>query len=210
MKIVVVGGTGIIGKKVVERLSAHHEVIAVGRTNGQHNVDVTDPASIRSMFAKIGHFDALISTVGDVHFAPLSEMGDAEFRVGLNNKLMGQVNLVLIGREYIRDNGSFTLTSGMVSGEEPIRGGASIAMVHAALEGFVKAAALELPRGVRMNIVAMTIVEETMSKALKEFPALADAFSGYEPVLTSRVALAFQKSVEGIQNGRVYRVWGSN
>ncbi|WP_421226353.1 short chain dehydrogenase [Aeromonas jandaei] len=210
LKIIVVGGTGILGSEVVKLLSEQHEVIPVGYTGGDYTVDISNVNSINSMFEEIGSFDALISTVGNTHFGPFDKMTEANFRLGLDHKLMGQINLVRIGYKFIRDNGSFTLTSGMVSGDEPIRGGVSNAMTHGALEGFVRSAALELSRGIRMNIVCMTIVDETMAWAKEHAPDLADAFSGYEPIPASRPALAFRKSVEGIQNGRVYKVWGSN
>ncbi len=199
MKIVIVGATGTLGQAVSAELGQRHELVRVGHTHGELQCDITDTASIRALFERIGPFDALVSTTGSLHFAALAEMHDTEYRVGLDSKLMGQVNLVLIGRDFIGDGGSFTLTSGVLN-EDPIRFGSSASMVNAAVEGFVRGAAIELPRGLRINAVSPTVVEESM-------PRLAAYFRGYQPVSAARAALAYAKSVEGAQTGQVYRVW---
>src|SRR5229473_1945716 len=122
MKIVVVGATGTIGKFVVTALQGRHEIVKVGNRGGDHQVDVTDSNSIRALFKKIGRFDALVATAGKVHFGDFATMTEKEMQIGLQNKLMGQVNLVLIGRDHVNDNGSFTLTSGLLN-HDPIRYG---------------------------------------------------------------------------------------
>jgi NAD(P)-dependent dehydrogenase (short-subunit alcohol dehydrogenase family) len=198
MKVIVVGGTGTIGKAVVNELKHRHEVVIAGHSHGDLKVDIEDTASIRQMYQAVGEFDAVISATGQVHFGDLAEMTDKEYRVGINSKLMGQVNLVLIGCEYISDSGSFTLTSGVLS-HDPIRFGSSASMVNGALDSFVKSAAIEMPRGIRINVVSPTILIESM----KDY---AGYFRGFEPVSAARVALAYSKSVEGLQTGQAYRV----
>src|SRR5690348_1866293 len=112
MKIIIIGATGTIGKHVVKALEKDHEVIKAGTKTGDVQVDISDPDSIKAMYEKAGAFDALICIAGDGHFGPLESMTDSDFRVTVNSKMMGQVNLVLIGQHYINPNGSFTLTSG--------------------------------------------------------------------------------------------------
>lgn len=199
MKIILVGASGTIGKAIEQELKERHEIIRVGRSSGDLHADITDPASIRALFEKAGAFDALISAAGKVHFGALAEMGEAEFAVGLKDKLMGQVNLVLNGREFANDGASFTLTSGVLS-HDPIRFGASASMVNGAIDSFVRSAALELPRGMRINSVSPTVVEEAL-------PAYGPYFRGYKAVPAADAALAYAKSVEGAQTGQVYRVW---
>ncbi len=111
---------------------------------------------------------------------------------------MGQVNLVAIGLNYLNDRGSFTLTSGILN-RDPILWGASAAMVNGAIDGFVKAAAIELTRGVRINAVSPTVVSESLDK-------YADFFRGFVAVPVHTVAQAYIKSVEGAQTGQVYCV----
>lgn len=198
MKIIVIGGTGTIGQAVVANLRQRHEVIVCGQQSGDIHVDIAQPDSIESLFQTVGAFDALISAAGKVHFAPLTQMNQDHYFIGLKNKLMGQVNLFLTGLKYIRDHGSFTLTSGILS-VEPIRTGSSAAMVNGAIDSFVHAAAIEAPRGIRINAVSPTILTESMS-------IYADYFPGFEPVPATRVAEAYRKSVEGAQTGRIYKV----
>ena len=198
MKIIVVGGTGTVGKAIVSELSQRHTVVVAGHAHGDVRVDITDLQSIINMYKAIGEFDALISAAGKVHFGDLAEMSEKDYQLGLNDKLMGQVNLVLQGCQTISDSGSFTLTSGVLS-QDPIRFGSSASMVNGALDSFVKSAAIEMPRGLRINVVSPTVLAESMS-------IYADYFRGFEPVPASRVALAYSKSVEGLQTGQVYRV----
>jgi NAD(P)-dependent dehydrogenase (short-subunit alcohol dehydrogenase family) len=198
MRILIVGASGTIGRAVVAELSQRHEVIGAGRASGDVRLDITDPASIRAGLEQAGQFAALVSATGSVKFALFEEMMAADYEIGLNDKLMGQVNLVLIGREYLADGGSFTLTTGVLD-NDPIRMGTSASMVNGAVNAFVRAAAIELPRGQRINAVSPGVIEEAME-------SYAPYFRGFEPVPAARAALAYAKSVEGAQTGQVYRV----
>ncbi|MNZ22135.1 short chain dehydrogenase [compost metagenome] len=198
MKIILIGASGTLGKAVANELGQRHDIVGVGRNSGDLRADITDSASIRALFEKVGSFDALVSAAGGVHFGALTEMGEKEFAIGLRDKLMGQVNLVLIGHEFANDGASFTLTTGILS-EDPIRYGASASMVNAGLEGFVRSAALELPRGMRINAVSPNVLVES--------PDYAPYFRGFKPVAAADAALGYARSVEGAQTGQVYRIW---
>ena len=198
MRVLVVGASGTIGRAIVAELGERHDVITAGRSSGDLQTDITDSAAMRAMFEKAGSVDALVSATGNVHFAPFEEMGEEEYEIGLKDKLMGQVNLVLIGRDYLADGGSFTLTTGVLD-SDPIRQGTSASMVNGALNAFVAAAAIEMPRGRRINAVSPGVIEEAME-------VYAPFFRGFEPVPAARAALAYAKSVEGAQTGQVYRV----
>ncbi|MBE9463722.1 short chain dehydrogenase [Dyadobacter subterraneus] len=197
MKIIIIGATGTIGKHVVKALESGHEIIKVGSKSGDYQVDISDNRSIKVLLEKVGPFDALISTAGDAHFGPLKDMTDAEFRIGLDSKLMGQINLVLLGQHYINPKGSFTLTSGSLS-EDPVVLGASVSAINGALDSFVRAAAIELGNGVRINAVGPDVVEES--------PGYFSYFPGHIPVTMNRVAQAYVKSVLGAQSGQTYMV----
>lgn len=197
-KILLIGASGTIGQAVLANLSARHEVITVGRTSGTHRADFSQPGSVAALFKAVGKVDAIVSTAGNLHFGPLAEMTAEQFNLGLQDKLLGQVQLALLGQHYLNDGGSITLTSGIV-GIEPIRNGANATAVNAAIDGFVAAAAIELPRGVRINAVSPTLLTESVGSYGPFFP-------GFETVPAARAALAYQRSVEGGQTGRVYRV----
>lgn len=198
MKIVLIGARGTIGSAIDKELCERHEIIRVGRNSGDYRVDISDSASIRKLFEQTGKFDALVCAAGNVTFAPLDEMTEDSFSLGLKDKLMGQVNLLLIGREFANDGGSFTFTTGVLS-HDPIRTGASAALVNGAIDSFVRAAATELPRGLRVNSVSPTVLLEAMDK-------YAPYFRGYKPVPAADVALAYAKSVEGLQTGQTFHV----
>jgi NAD(P)-dependent dehydrogenase (short-subunit alcohol dehydrogenase family) len=199
MKIVVIGGTGTIGRAIVEEMQPRHEIVVAGRSHGDRQVDITDPASVQALFDHIGRFDALIAATGNLHFGPVTETTAEQFNLGLQDKLLGQIRVALAGQHHLNDGGSITLTSGIVA-DEPIRQGSNATTVNAAVEGFVRAAAIELPRGLRINAVSPTMVTESASVYGPFFP-------GFESVPAAKVALAYRRSVEGPQTGRVYRVW---
>ncbi|WP_397451732.1 short chain dehydrogenase [Pseudomonas sp. NA-150] len=198
MKILLIGANGTVGSAVAKELAQRHEVVAIGRTSGEFQVDISDSASIRKLFERTGKFDALVCAAGSVTFAALEQMTEESFALGLQNKLMGQVNLLLIGREYANDGASFTFTSGILN-RDPILSGASAALVNGAIDAFVRAAAIELPRGLRVNSVSPTVLEEAMD-------VYAPYFRGFKPVSGADVALAYAKSVEGLQTGQTYIV----
>ena len=198
MKVLIVGASGIIGRAVSSELGQRHEVITAGRNSGDVRLDITDSDSIRAAFAEAGPVDAVVSTSGTVKFAPFAELDSAGYEIGLRDKLMGQVNLVLVGRDSISDGGSFTLTTGALD-RDPIIAGSSASMVNGAINAFVMAAAIEMPRGQRINAVSPGVIEEAME-------AYAPFFRGFEPVPAARAALAYSKSVEGARTGIVFRV----
>jgi NAD(P)-dependent dehydrogenase (short-subunit alcohol dehydrogenase family) len=192
MRILVVGGTGTIGSAVVAALASRHDVIAAGHKNGAYHVDLASPASITACFQAVGRFDALISTAGRAAFADLDKLTDADFQFSLSHKLMGQVNLVRLGVPFANEGASFTLTSGVLS-REPMRGSAAISLVNAGLEGFARAAALELPRGMRINVVSPPWVTETLL-ARKMDPSIG--------LPAATVAQSYVASVEGSVTGQ--------
>ena len=198
MRILLVGASGTIGSAVAAELGTRHEIVSAGRSSGDVRMDLTDVASIRSAFEEAGPLDAVVCAAGNVKFAPLAELDAEGYAMGLRDKLMGQVNLVLVGRETIADGGSFTLTTGVLD-RDPIVAGSSASMVNGAINAWVRAAAIELPRGLRVNAVSPGVIEE----ALDDY---GPYFRGFEPVPAARAALAYAKSVEGARTGQVFRV----
>jgi NAD(P)-dependent dehydrogenase (short-subunit alcohol dehydrogenase family) len=199
MKIIIVGASGTIGKKVTKALSVEgNEIVTAGSKSGDVQVDISSTESIQAFYKKIGAFDALVSVTGSAHFGPLATMTAKDFDTGLQNKLLGQVNLVLIGQHYINPKGSFTLTSGILS-DDPIVLGANLSTVNGGINAFAKAAAIELENGVRINAISAGVVEDA--------PHYFPYFPGHIPVATSIVANAYYKSVFGALTGQIITVW---
>jgi len=196
MRVILIGAAGTIGSKVLQALTGRHEVITAGRTSGDFRVNMSRPESIEAFFHQAGKFDAVVSAAGDARFGELDKLTYDDYLFSLTNKLMGQVNLVRIGQHFISDNGSFTLTSGYLA-QEPIPGSSAISMVNAGLDGFVRAAALELTRGIRVNVVSPIWVKETLEAMGRDSaPGMAAA----------QVARAYVASVEGTMSGAVLDV----
>jgi NAD(P)-dependent dehydrogenase (short-subunit alcohol dehydrogenase family) len=191
MKIILIGATGTIGTKVADALSANkHEVIRASRSRDV-KVNLDDPTTIRALFDNVKDADALISCAGNAAFKPFSLLTDADYELGLRSKLVGQVSAARIASEHLREGGSITLTTGVLA-MHPIRGSALLSLVNAGLEGFVRAAALEMPRRLRINAVSPPWVKETMVKlGMDSAPGLSAA----------DVAKAYVAAVEGSQQG---------
>lgn len=190
MKIIVIGASGTIGREIVDALSGH-EVIAVSRKGSEVTADIRDVASLRAMYAKVGKVDAIVSAAGSGAWKPLAELTDDDFAASLGYKLMGQVNVIRYGFDALNDGGSITVTSGILS-KSPMEGSAAISLVNSGLEGFVRAAALEAPRGIRVNVVSPPWVSETLVE-------MGQDPSGGLP--SAVVARAYVQSIEGTQTG---------
>lgn len=194
MRILVLGATGTIGRAIVQALGQRHEIVAASQSKSKVTVDLSKPESIQAMFQSVGPVDAIISAAGKAKMAPLATLSDADFQFCLENKLMGQVNLARLGFAHVRDGGSITLTSGVLS-HTPMPGSAAISLVNAGLEGFARAAALEAPRGIRINVVSPPWVAETVQAYKLDIPG------GGQPAEV--VAKLYVEAVEGRATGRV-------
>lgn len=193
MKIIVIGANGTIGSQVATQLvERRHEVLRASR-HGDINVDIDAAETIGSMFARVDGVDAVVCCAGNAAFKPFAELTDADYALGLRSKLMGQVALARIAKDALRDGGSITLTAGILA-TQPMPGSASVSLVNAGIEGFVRAAALEMPRRIRINAVSPPWVAETLVKfgmhAAVSLPA-------------SDVAKAYVEAVEGTAQGKV-------
>jgi NAD(P)-dependent dehydrogenase (short-subunit alcohol dehydrogenase family) len=193
LRILLVGASGTIGSAVARALERDHELLRASRSQSEIAVDITDADSIREMYRRVGPLDAVVSVAGDARFKPLAELTDDDFAFSIRNKLMGQVNLVRLGMDAVRANGSFTITSGVLA-SKPMKGSGAISLVNAGLEGFARAAALEAPRGIRVNVVSPPWLTETLEKLKMDVPGALPA---------DVVARAYVRSVTGTQTGEV-------
>ena len=203
LRILLVGASGVLGRAIVAELSPRHDIVSAGSKTGDVRIDIADPASIEAGLKTAGPLDAAACAAGAVNFHPLSAikpapLAQSSYGLGLTNKLLGQVNLALAARDHLNDRGSITLIAGVLS-QTPIAYGSSASMVNAAIEAFAMAAAIEMPRGIRINAVSPTVVEELM-------PNFGPFFRGHDPVPAARAARAFSRSIEGLETGKTYPV----
>ncbi|MGG2459821.1 short chain dehydrogenase [Streptomyces sp. RGM 3693] len=193
MKIVIIGATGTIGSALAGVLEAHpeHEVIRTSRS-GPVKVDLADPDSIDTLFATLGPVDAVVAVAGSGTIAGIDTSSDADYFTGLDGKLLGQIQLTRRAARHLTDGGSLTLTSGISQFSEP--GLAFGAVVNAGLDGFVPAAAQEMPRGIRLNSVSPGWISETLQ-------AMGRDGAAGTPV--AEVVRAYVELIEGTDRGRI-------
>jgi NAD(P)-dependent dehydrogenase (short-subunit alcohol dehydrogenase family) len=199
MKILIIGGKGTIGKKVSDHLLKKHEIIIGGRNSGDVIVDIADSKSIERMFDSVGKIDSVICIAGEAKWAVFDSMTEEDFYIGLKSKLMGQVNLVRIGQNYLNPGGSFTLTTGILA-DHPVALTTSAAMVNGGIHSFVKAVSLELKNGIRINVVSSGLVEDAVHKYEAYFP-------GHNSIPMKKVINGYVKSVEGKGTGEIIRMY---
>lgn len=185
MKILIIGAGGAIGKIAAAGLAEKHEIVTVGRTGGDWQFDIACAESVAQMFRSINRIDACICAAGDSETRYLAELTEANLIVGIKNKLLAQANLVLIGQKYLNDHGSFTLTSGKM-GDFPVKGATGKAFVNGGVNSFVRAAALDLPRGLRLNAVSPAKIGTVSDELIVE---------------------AYRKSVESDANGEIFKIY---
>ena len=200
MKVLIVGGNGTIGKKVKNRFSENHEVIVAGRSSGDVQVDIASSNSIATMLEATGKVDAFINVAGDAKWDKFDNLSEDDFYIGIKSKMMGQVNLVRLGKEYLNPGGSITLTTGILA-DDPVDMTTSAAMVNGAIQSFTKAVALELENGIRVNCVSADLVEDAYEK-------YKDYFPGNTPVPMHKVVDAYVKCALGKINGEILRIRG--
>jgi NAD(P)-dependent dehydrogenase (short-subunit alcohol dehydrogenase family) len=199
LKILIIGGQGTIGEKVSAHLATKHEIITAGRTSGAVTVDIEDAGSIKAMFESTGELDAVVCIAGEAKWAAFESMTEEDFYIGLRSKLMGQVNLVRIGQNYLNQGGSFTLTTGILA-DYPVVMTTSAAMVNGAIHSFVKAASLELINEIRINVVSSGLVEDAVEKYEAYFP-------GHNPIPMYKVVNGYVRSIEGKRTGEVITMY---
>jgi NAD(P)-dependent dehydrogenase (short-subunit alcohol dehydrogenase family) len=195
--VLVVGASGRLGTAVVAALGDRHEVVAASRT-GEHYVDLTNPASIAGLYSSVGTVDAVACTAGKTPYGALTELTSDQWSAGLRDKLLGQVELVRLGIDHVSDGGSFTLVSGVLSAE-PVPTSPVASTVDGAIDAFVRSAAIELPRALRINTVSATVFEEA-------WDAYGAMFAGATPVPVADAARAYVESIEGDTTGQVIKV----
>jgi NAD(P)-dependent dehydrogenase (short-subunit alcohol dehydrogenase family) len=199
MKILIIGGNGTIGKVISNHFKNEHEVLIAGRNSGDVTVDIANSSSIKRMFESIGSLDAIVCIAGEATWANFNELSEEDYYIGLKSKLMGQVNVVRIGQHYLNPQGSITLTTGILA-DDPVVKTASASMVNGGIHSFVKAVALEIENGIRINVVSSGMVEDAYEKYKSYFP-------GHNPIPMRKVINGYVRSVLGKGHGEIIRIY---
>ncbi|WP_139411084.1 short chain dehydrogenase [Aeromonas veronii] len=197
--VILIGAQGKMGQAALSGLGKHKVITASRSGEGcDFQVDITSRESIERLYQNVGSFDAVVNTAGYCEYAPFGEMSDKQWQTTIQSKLMGQINLVNIGLNYINQGGSFTLISGILN-IKPIPLAIADATTSGAIDTFVQCVAHELPRGIRINVVNPTVLEEA-------WDVYGEMMPGFQPVPGALVGKAFERSVDGFISGQVLYV----
>ena len=198
MNVLLIGASGTIGKAVAHLFSEQGYTLINASRSTQPGVDFTDLTSINAFYDPIGELDAILIIGGEAAFGSLDQLTDLQIELTLSSKLMGQINMARRGVARLRPNGVIVMTGGMLA-YSPWPATSMIAMVNAGLEGFVRAAALDMTRGCRMVIVHPPLVAES---------AALFGLDGTQYPTAATVARAYLEAVESGQNGTAVFVNG--
>jgi NAD(P)-dependent dehydrogenase (short-subunit alcohol dehydrogenase family) len=197
--VILIGAQGKMGQAALSGLGKHNVITASRSGEGcDFQVDITSKESIERLYQNVGSFDAVVNTAGFCEYAPFGEMSDEQWQTTIQSKLMGQINLVNVGLNYINQGGSFTLISGILN-IKPIPLAIADATTSGAIDTFVQCVAHELPRGIRINVVNPTVLEEA-------WDVYGEMMPGFQPVPGALVGKAFERSVDGFISGQVIYV----
>lgn len=197
--VILIGAQGKMGQAALSGLGKHKVITASRSGEGcDFQVDITSRESIERLYQNVGSFDAVVNTAGFCEYAPFGEMSDEQWQTTIQSKLMGQINLVNVGLNYINQGGSFTLISGILN-IKPIPLAIADATTSGAIDTFVQCVAHELHRGIRINVVNPTVLEEA-------WDVYGEMMPGFQPVPGALVGKAFERSVDGFISGQVLYV----
>ncbi len=198
MKVLVIGASGTIGKAVAQLFKDKGYEVNEASRSTQPGVDFTNPAAIDEFYSQLDEVDAIVTTAGDAAFVSLDKLTEEQIQLSLNSKLMGQINMVRKGLSKLRANGVFVITGGMLA-YSPWPQTSMITMVNGGLEGFAKAAALDLTEGRRIVIVHPPWVAETAAALGMDATPWPNA---------AKTAEAYLAAIEGSKNGEPIFVEG--
>lgn len=202
MKILIIGGTGTIGSVVTNHFKQDHDVILGGRSSSELKIDISDSLSIENALAQItetSKLDAIVCIAGEAKWADFDQLSESDYHIGINSKLMGQVNLVRIGQNYLKHGGSITLSTGILA-DDPVPKTTSAAMVNGAIHSFVQAVNLEIKNEIRVNAVSLGLVEDAFEK-------YKDYFPGHNPISMRKTVNAYVRSINGKGRGEIIRMY---
>lgn len=199
MKIIIVGGQGLIGKYLVSHFSRENEIISAGRNNADITVDLENYSSINSMFDQVQNVDAVICVAGEAKWLPFAELTEDDYYVGIKSKLMGQVNLTRAAINKINKGGAVILTTGILA-DHPVPMTSSAAMVNGAIHSFVQATSKDNTNGVRVCAVSCGLVQDAAEK-------YKDYFPGHKIISMEKMASAYYRCLHGDQHGHIEKVY---
>lgn len=198
MTILIIGATGTIGTAIYNKLKNKHTLYGAHRNSNSYPIDITNKNSIKELFEKLPKLDAVINAAGTAVWKPLSNLTEEDYYIGIDSKLMGQVHLVHIAKDYLKKNGSIILTTGILA-EHYEPNAVALSLINGALHSFVNAASRELDRGIRLNVVAPGAIAGDFPEDKK--------FAGFLPIQINEVVKTYEQVLTNKQTGQILKIY---
>lgn len=169
-KIVIIGGSKGIGSAILLQQLEHHFVYNISRTLP----DITHPNLVHiqadvlhDVLPEIESIDTLIYCPGSINLKPILSLSIDDFRNDFEINVIGAVKAI---QHYLpalkkAENPSIVLFS-TVAAKLGMPFHASIATAKAGIEGLVKSLGAELAPAIRINAIAPTITETSLSASI--------------------------------------------
>lgn len=181
-RIVLLGGTSGIGFATARAALAAGASVVVGSSNRKrvdqavaslgdraegHVIDLGDEAAVCGLFERLGDFDHLVYSAGDsLQIGPLADTGLDAVRKAFDIRFFGAVAAAKHAMPHLRPGGSVVLTGGIAS-LRPQKGWTAVASICGAMEGFMRALAVELAP-IRVNLVSPGLVKTPLWAGIPE------------------------------------------
>lgn len=181
-RIVLVGGTSGIGFATARAAVAAGASVVVASSNRQrvdraaaalgeraegHVIDLGDEAAVGTLFERLGNFDHLVYSAGDaLQIGRLADTGFDAVRKAFDIRLFGAIAATKHAIPHLRPGGSVVLTGGVAS-LRPQKGWTAVASICGAMEGFMRALAVELAP-IRVNLVSPGLVKTPLWDGMPE------------------------------------------
>lgn len=159
-KVLLIGATGLLGSNIAKVLEGKAKILASSR-KGEYSVDISQVESLKTLFKKVGYVDGIICTAGRANFVPWGKATDEDWHFAIENKMMGQINIIRYGEPIVNDGGAIILTTGVLA-QHPIPASGILSTVNSAVEAAIRSASLETSGRIRINAVSPGWIYETM------------------------------------------------
>src|SRR6202012_4722847 len=154
----------------------------LGDPHSAATVEVTDEASVKSLFDDVGELDIVVNTAGFSTLGLITELPVEDFRSVVDVCLTGSFLVIKHGAPRLREGGALVSIS-TLNGRQPAAAMSAYCAAKAGLSMLTEVAALELaPQGIRVNAVAPGFVHTPLTEPATHIPGVVDEYIENTPL----------------------------